>query len=137
MRRKLVPASLKKPYRYVRVLFTFSVVSLLWVFFRAHSVTDAFYILSRIFNPGDWATFIMERGRWQVLLLGQSMEEFLNALLAVGFMLLVHAVQRHDGMRHMFSQKNIVLRWVMYILMVLLIMNLGMVVEIPFIYAEF
>jgi len=137
VRRKLVPHALKKPYEYIRVLFTFSAVSLLWVFFRANSLTDAFYIIGRIFNPGDWARFFIEKGRWSIVLLGQSLEEFFIALLAIGFMLLVHAVQPHEGIRHMLSSKSLVFRWAMYILLVLLIMNLGKVMEIPFIYAEF
>jgi hypothetical protein len=70
-------------------------------------------------------------------LLGQSLEEFFIALLAIGFMLLVHAVQPHEGIRHMLSSKYPVFRWAMYILLVLLIMNLGKVMEIPFIYTEF
>jgi hypothetical protein len=49
----------------------------------------------------------------------------------------VHAVQPHEGIRHMLSSKCLVFRWAMYILLALLIMNLGKVMEIPFIYAEF
>lgn len=137
-RRKLVKPALKKPYRHVRVVFTFSAVSFLWIFFRANSVPDALYIVSRIFNPHDWAAFVLEK-EWlkQAVMLGQSKQEFLIAVLAAGFMLFVHAIQQHEGMRHMFSQKTFVLRWALYILLPLAVLNLGKVEKIPFIYAEF
>jgi D-alanyl-lipoteichoic acid acyltransferase DltB (MBOAT superfamily) len=137
-RRKLVKPALKKPYRRVRVVFTFSAVSFLWIFFRANSVPDALYIVSRIFNPHDWATFVLEK-EWikQAVMMGQTKQEFLIAVLAAGLMLFVHAIQQHEGMRHMFSQKPYVLRWTFYIILPLAIMNLGRVEKIPFIYAEF
>ena len=138
IRKKLVPTALKKPYSFLRVLFTFSMVTVLWVFFRAGSVSEAFYILSRLFNPGDWGALVLEK-EWlkRAVLLGQPGLEFVIAVLAVGFMFFVHGMQRHEGMRELFSRKPILLRWAFFILLLLLIMNLGVVEEIPFIYAEF
>jgi hypothetical protein len=138
LRKKFIKPFLKKPYRFLRVLFTFSIVSFLWVFFRANSLADAAYITSRIFNPQDWAAFTMEK-EWikTTILLGHSKQEFLIAVLAIAFMLLVHAIQHHEGMRRMLSQKPLILRWALYILLILAVMNLGQVKEIPFIYAEF
>jgi alginate O-acetyltransferase complex protein AlgI len=138
LRKKFIKPFLKKPYRFLRVLFTFSVVSFLWVFFRANSLSDAAYIASRIFNPRDWAAFTLEK-EWlkTTILMGHSKQEFLIAVLAVVFMLLVHAIQQHEGMRRMLSQKPLILRWALYILLTLAVMNLGQVKEIPFIYAEF
>jgi len=138
IRKKLLPPLLKQPYRYLRVFFTFSMVSVLWVFFRAGSISEAVHILSRMFSPGEWGTFVLEK-EWlkKFVLFGQPAQEFIIAILTVGFLILIHTLQPHEGMRSMFSKKRFWLRWVFYILLALMIMNLGVVEEVPFIYAEF
>ena len=41
-------------HRLISTLFTFSLVNLAWVFFRAASLTDAFYIIRKSFEFTPW-----------------------------------------------------------------------------------
>lgn len=128
-RRKIVGARprTKNVYNGVRILITFLMVSFLWVFFRAGSLSDALYIVSHFFQPAaPGTTFFPGMG-----------PEFAIALAAVGFMFLVHLLQPHQEIRRMFSQKPMLFRWVFYVLLVLAIMNLGKFNEVPFIYVQF
>lgn len=118
---------LKTAYKGMRILITFLVVSFLWIFFRARSLSDALYIISHLFRPELPGADV---------LLGMDLE-FAIAMGAVGFMLLVHMLQPHHGIRRIFSQKPLLFRWVFYVVLVLAIMNLGKFNEIPFIYVLF
>jgi hypothetical protein len=116
---------------------TFLAVSFLWIFFRANSISDAFYFVSHIFNPADWA--IQPDTIWlkESIFLGQSKVDVIITLLAIGCMMMVHGFQSRDRIRRMFTEKPMLLRWLLYILLVLAVLNLGVVKEVPFIYAEF
>ncbi|MCP5108837.1 MAG: MBOAT family protein [bacterium] len=118
---------LKTLHKGGRILFTFCCVSFLWIFFRAGSLADAFYIVSHLFDAGQtFAAVFLANGL-----------EFSIALAGVGFMLLVHLLQPHEGIREMFTKKPWIFRWIIYVLLVIAIMNLGKFNEIPFIYAQF
>ncbi len=136
-RRPIRRSPLKKIYQRFRILSTFSLVTFLWIFFRANTAAHAFSMAARILNPAQWA--IQPRKEWikTYLMLGQSKWEILIVLAGLGLMLIIHKLQAHEGMRQMFSQKPLLLRWFLYILLVLAVMNLGMVKEVPFIYFEF
>ncbi len=117
----------KTLYKGLRILFTFSTVSFLWIFFRANSLSDAFYIISHLFTGAAVlpAAFF------------EKSPEFTIALIAVGLMFLVHWLEPHERVREMFSKKPLVFRWILYVLLVLAIMNLGKFEEAPFIYVQF
>jgi D-alanyl-lipoteichoic acid acyltransferase DltB (MBOAT superfamily) len=136
-RKKNIGPRLKPVYKVARILMTFLAVSFLWIFFRANSISDAFYFVSHIFNPADWA--IQPDTIWlkESIFLGQSKVDVIITLLAIGCMMMVHGFQSRDRIRRMFTEKPMLLRWLLYILLVLAVLNLGVVKEVPFIYAEF
>lgn len=117
----------KTLHKGLRILFTFSCVSFLWIFFRANSLPDAFYIISHLFTGAGTLPAAFSR----------MSPEFTIALASVGFMLLVHWLEPHEGIREIFSGKPLVFRWILYVLLVLSIMNLGKFEEVPFIYVQF
>ena len=126
-RKKLVKPKPKYLYKGVRILFTFSLVSFLWIFFRAQSMSDALYIVSHLFQgigplPGIFPEMTVELS---------------IALVSVGFMFIVHLLQPHDGIREMFARKPLVVRWIIYFLLMLAVMNSGHFSEIPFIYVQY
>jgi len=126
-RKKLIGPNLKTIYKGVRILFTFSCVSFIWIFFRANSLADAFYIISHLLGGFETlpAPFLDKK------------LELLVALISVIFMFLVQWVQPHDGIRRLFFEKPLLFRWVLYLLLVLSIMNLGEFNEVPFMYVQF
>ncbi len=136
-RKKMIGPCLKPVYRVFRIMLTFLAVSFLWIFFRAGSISDVFYIISHIFSPGDWVFHFDLTWIKQNLFPGQTKLEFIFTVLAVGVMMAVHGIQPQNRIKRMFSERPLLIRWVLYILLVLAVLNLGVVKEVPFIYAEF
>ncbi|MCP5108848.1 MAG: hypothetical protein GY950_36025, partial [bacterium] len=114
-------------YKGIRILVTFSLISFMWIFFRANSLPDAFYIVSHLFSAGGTAPSPFSP-------VGL---ELTTALAAAGFILFIHLVQPHSGIRRMFDGNPLLLRWLLYVILVLTIMNLGRFEDVPFIYEQF
>jgi alginate O-acetyltransferase complex protein AlgI len=118
---------LKAVYKGIRILFTFSIVSYIWIFFRANSLSDATYIASHLFVKGGSHAYAFAKMEAELII----------ALAVVGMMILIHILQPHDGVRNMFAKKTAPCRWFLYALLVLAIINLGKFNEVPFIYVQF
>jgi len=125
-------ASIKKPLttpHYLRVLMTFLLVSLAWIPFRANNVGDAGYIVMHLLSGwGEGLQFGIQLGA-----IGLSVGEFVTACFLIGFLLFAEKENSIVAM----SLQPAFLRWVVYAAGVLLIMNLGIAVPIPFIYFQF
>ena len=125
-------------HQYLQVAVTFLLVCFAWIFFRANTLSDAVYVVTHLFSGmGDFLTHVYQKETWRVLLLNRSKGEFLAALLAIGFMELIHQIQRHRGIRHMLSEKPLYLRWSVYYAMVLFILVFGVFSAKQFIYFQF
>lgn len=120
--------ALKKIYRAVRVLVTFSIVTFLWIFFAARSVGDAVYIVQHMFS--GW-------GDWSVVLTGQPLGELMLAFAGILVMLVTEKLQTLEQSRNLFSEKPQLVRWAVYVFWLLAIMNFGVFHDVPFIYARF
>jgi hypothetical protein len=66
-----------------------------------------------------------------------SRSEFLTVLAVVGFMELIHFLQRKRGMRAMLAEKPIWLRWSVYYALTFAILLLGEFSKRQFIYFQF
>ncbi|MCP4154850.1 MAG: hypothetical protein GY757_44420, partial [bacterium] len=119
---KIVPL-----YKIFRILFTFLWVSFAWIFFRADSIADALYIISHLTDNSKTSSLSFINLETDPLI----------ALAAIAFMLFFHLFQPHDNIRDMLNGKPLLLRWFLYILIVMSILNLGKFNETPFIYALF
>lgn len=124
-----------------KVLTTFTLTCIAWVFFRARSFRDALYIIrSSMVNLGEWWQKLFS---WDTeylkkyLLMDQETSAFLIVIGAIAFMEIVHLIQRHGSIRHMFAQYHWSLRWSLYIVLVLTILMFGKFGERQFIYFVF
>jgi D-alanyl-lipoteichoic acid acyltransferase DltB (MBOAT superfamily) len=122
-------------HKYLRVAITFSLVCVAWVFFRASSVQDAFYILTHMFQGvfDGWKP----AGLWRVYQIMGGRHEFIVALLGIGLMEAVHAIQRHRRIRHMLIEKPWWVRWAIYYGVLLMIVFFGVFGRNQFIYFQF
>ncbi len=115
---------------------TFIAVCLAWVFFRAASVSQAILILGRLGeDAGRW----MDAAFWMALpaRLGLDPADTLTVAFSLVTLFLVDAVnERVDAWRAIdrFSRP---LRWLVYLVLALSILNLGVVRTVPFIYFQF
>ena len=132
----------------------FSVVLLAWVFFRANNVVDALYIcrtailgsaqylaaviagiphftseafLHVFFDPPLVPLYQLSHGRIY----------FTGLLLAVCVFLLIEVIDYRRGLIRSVNALPTYLRWPLYGIVLLAIMNLGNTHEIPFIYFQF
>ena len=69
--------------------------------------------------------------------MGMGLTNLLPLLLAIGFMETMHLIQRRQSVRKLVSEWPIYLRWPAYLTIIMMIMNLGVPYEIPFIYFQF
>lgn len=114
----LLPKAKTKTASFFRWILTMLVVSFAWVFFRANTLSDAFYVLSHLLTGiGDPTGYIVQGYR----ILGLSNVDLLvicgNCLI---LFLLDFCCFRWNGMEQI-SNLPVFLRWGIYLLLLLLI----------------
>jgi len=114
--------------RVCQVGITFALVDFGWIFFRANSVSDAFYVVSHLFS--GWGSGLSST--W----LGMSWTGIMIVVSAVVLMEVVHLVQERDLSWVWLSVRPFWVRWPAYIVLVMIILLFG-VFERPFIYFQF
>ncbi|MBQ3156623.1 MAG: MBOAT family protein [Clostridia bacterium] len=108
--------------RLAKMLVTFVLIDLTWIFFRANTVSDAFYILGSLFR--GWDLSVLTDG--SLLRLGLDMTEWV--VLGVGVaVLLAVGVMKESGMqiRQWLSGQQLWFRWVMYLAAIFAVLLLG------------
>lgn len=107
-------------WRLVQIAVTFSLISLAWVFFRAESLTDALYILPRMFYP----TFgVLSDGTF--LHLGLAKSQTLVAGMGAIFVFGVDFVSARTDLPGFVYSRPVALRWAAYLALVLAIVIYG------------
>jgi alginate O-acetyltransferase complex protein AlgI len=99
--------------RAAQVLLTFLLVCFAWIFFRANSLSDAFYIVSHLFD--GLTTLRLDSQFIQMyLLLRTSKLDFVVSLSALTLLLAVEILQYRYHMRELIKQQRFWLRWGLY-----------------------
>ncbi|MBU0467761.1 MAG: MBOAT family protein, partial [Candidatus Omnitrophica bacterium] len=117
-------------HAFIQMVFTFMLVCFSWIFFRANCLKDAIYIYSHLFYKLDKSFVVLS------LLDGKLAEFYPNvipSLYLIMFLITVQYLQRHDWFKCAWFERYIALRWSIYLLLCLGIMNYGVVKKIPFI----
>ena len=108
-------------YKLFQVFVTFMLVNFAWIFFRAGSFTSALIIIKNMFyfNP----EIFFNRSIYK---LGLDQKDMILAILSIGIILGVNLLQRTRNMRSTLSERNIGLRWTVYLSAVVIILVFGM-----------
>ena len=108
--------------RLAKMLVTFVLIDLTWIFFRANTVSDAFYILGSLFR--GWDLSVLTDG--SLLRLGLDMTEWVALGIGVAVLLAV-GVMKESGMqiRQWLSGQQLWFRWVMYLAAIFAVLLLG------------
>ena len=115
----------------IRIFTTFNLVCFAWIFFRAESIADAFYISQHLFVNLDVNASLFE-------LMPVGGYDWLIALLGILLMETIHWQQRKNGrMREVFRRQPTWLRWSAYYALVLVIFMFGKFGSGEFNYARF
>lgn len=119
-------------HRLLKIGVTFALTCYAWVFFRAHSISDAIYInraiASAILDPLRGAGYVFAP---------MPPAEVALAVGAVALMEAVHLVQRKRGMRAMLSERPAWFRWAVYYALAAAVLLAGKFGERQFIYFQF
>jgi alginate O-acetyltransferase complex protein AlgI len=115
-------------YHLTQVALTFALVCFSWIFFRANTLSDAFYIASHLFAPEiGWARLVA-----MVRPLDLSV-----ALYSILVLELIHFSQENERFGNFFAHLPRDMRWVGYALAVIAVLLFGVFEEVKFIYFQF
>lgn len=128
-------------YKALQVGTTFALVCLAWVFFRANTISDAWYITTHMFSGfGEWVSLVISNenfARHELLYLGQRREAFMAAVVFIVLMELIHLLQRRYPIRFRLRTYPSFVRLMAYNFVILLILFWGVFSESEFIYFQF
>jgi alginate O-acetyltransferase complex protein AlgI len=119
-----------------RILFTFFLVSIGWIFFRAADLGDACYILTHL-NSGWSAVFDPAFFGGPVTALGVWPREWWLSILLILFLLIVQTIQTRGQLRRRISESPVWIRWAVYSAGLWMLFLFGMLRQQEFIYFEF
>lgn len=111
-------------------VFIFNLIALSWIFFRATTISDAFYIVAKLFSPWD-AMFAWSDA------LQFSMTDFTLSIIFIVSLLLFEAASSRERMVFWFRRCPEILRWGCYYLLVILLLVFGKFENQNFIYFQF
>jgi D-alanyl-lipoteichoic acid acyltransferase DltB (MBOAT superfamily) len=127
-------------YTLIQVFTTYCLVTLAWIFFRANTVTDAFYIIKQM------PAAIGDLGKW--VFSGQSIKDAIGFLpvyqidVVLSFILIfflesVHLAQRKYDLLAVVRERPLYMRWSIYYFFIILIIFFGVYDNRQFIYFQF
>jgi D-alanyl-lipoteichoic acid acyltransferase DltB (MBOAT superfamily) len=108
-------------HRAFQTVFTFVLVTIAWVFFRANTLSDALYIVPRMFSPTVWN---LRDG--SLLQQGLTYSELLIALVSVAALGVVEwASLNHTDLLASFNRQHVSFRWATYYTLILVVVLFG------------
>jgi alginate O-acetyltransferase complex protein AlgI len=123
--------------KYSQILITFSLTTFAWIFFRANSVSVAFYIIKNSFR-GLFSNLInLLQHKGPRLELGLARSEILIGIGAIILMEVVHIMQNRYSMGDWIRSKPAYIRWGIYYAVIIIILFFGVYQDRQFIYFQF
>ncbi|MFZ3382387.1 MAG: MBOAT family O-acyltransferase [Candidatus Methanoperedens sp.] len=116
-------------YSMIQIGVTFILVNIGWIFFRANSLGDAWYILTHI--------HIINGINDSIQSLGLRRLELLIALISITFMIFIHILQEKKSVMSYLSSKPTWVKWTIYLIFINLILSFGVFNYTQFIYFQF
>ncbi len=119
-------------------LSVFCLISFSWIFFRAASLSDALYIINHLFSDaGQWISQLSDSSYLKSHLYMGEGRKFRVALISIFVLQLIEYINRRRPLAVEFAARPLVLRWVVYVVLAIVVLNSGAVSELPFIYFQF
>jgi alginate O-acetyltransferase complex protein AlgI len=120
---------------YLQIIFTFSITCFAWIFFRANSTGDAFYMISNLF---DFSKPLSSNVRGAVLYINSPLWKFIgNFILILTLVLVEILIKKNRLSEKSIIQKKLLIRWLIYAMLILAILIFGYFEVDQFIYFQF
>lgn len=116
-----------KIHSLLQISITFLLISFSWIFFRANNFSDLIYILKSIS-----INFVFDSNK-----LGFNFYKIIIAGVLILVLESVHLLQSHIKMREFLSERPLMIRWFIYLLLILFILTFGVFNNGNFIYFQF
>jgi len=107
-------------HRVFQTVATFSLITVAWVFFRANSISDALYIIPRMFSPTAW---VLTDGT--LTRQGLSAAELSVALVSVGVLGVMEWLSINRDVLGALNRQHLVFRWGVYYGLILTVVIFG------------
>jgi len=122
---------------FLQIVVTFSLTTFAWIFFRANSLSVAFYIIKNSFNSlySNLSNLLHHEG--PRLELGLARSEILIGIGAIILMEVVHIMQDRYSIRDWIRSKPAYIRWCIYYALIIIIIFFGVYQNRQFIYFQF
>ena len=124
-----------------RIFITFNLVAFGWIFFRADSISDAFYVVTHLTSGlGDFFSNLTQLGKGKSIIggdLGLSKPDMLMAILLTLMLLAVEVLQSVVNIRKAIGKCPLFLRWSLYYTFIFGTLLLGKYGIQEFIYFQF
>lgn len=150
VRKKLVRLTglkkMKRLHKIISIFFAFSMICISWIFFRSNTLGNAVYIVSHIYTGfGSYIKILLSSilhfsFRHELIepfTFGFNDMELYLAILFIGILFLVHIIQTKVQIREYVSQRPLVLRWAIYLILIFIILIYGKFENRQFIYMQF
>ena len=118
------------------VIFTFVLVTITWIFFRAQNVDDALYIIKQL--PEGIRTLALNTS--SIFELNIDNVTSLQIGLGLFFIVLmetIHVLQNYTRVRTWLGERHWTIRWAIYYTSIILIIGAGVFENKQFIYFQF
>jgi D-alanyl-lipoteichoic acid acyltransferase DltB (MBOAT superfamily) len=122
---------------FLNIIITFHMVTFAWIFFRANSIGDAFYILINVFNMDNTSHAIWQTIHNTKTYLGLNLYELFIACGLILFLISTEFLNNQYNAFKKFLSKPIIVRWAYYYFIVFIILIFGKFSINSFIYFQF
>jgi D-alanyl-lipoteichoic acid acyltransferase DltB (MBOAT superfamily) len=114
--------------KYLRILFTFSLICFSLFFFRANTLSDSLILINNAFIFDGWKESL--RQLW-------INREVLFAIVQIIFLLLMEYYHHKSDLAVRLNKTNTIIRWGIYLAFIFMILIFGVFSREPFIYFQF
>jgi alginate O-acetyltransferase complex protein AlgI len=121
---------------------TFSLVCFAWIFFRAGDMKEAVYIIRNLYTGyGVYLRTFISGHNFSNLMepfyLGLNSMELYLAVIFTSVLIVVNLIQRRNNIRKLISERPLLIRWALYLLVIFIILIYGRFETRQFIYMQF
>jgi alginate O-acetyltransferase complex protein AlgI len=124
-------------HRWIKIFITFNMVSLAWIFFRAKTIPDAFYVVSHLFtNIGKQlaSANVLDVVKHTLQL---NEVDLSIILLSILLLCIVDFIEIKRDIIETIARKPLLLRWTLYCTVIFFILWFGEFKQVKFIYFQF
>jgi len=124
--------------KYARIIYTFIIITSLWVFFRADSLVTAVKVFEGLFKDWHISLFGILALKRYIYLFGISRLDIVVISVSVILLFLYDLIDSRSGVLNVLSGASVIKRWVFYYVLIIALLFFGTLNNIQnFIYQQF